>query len=193
LEKMQCHLEAVAFNSTEFHNAVDFRFRNKGTGFFGNYYLRINNAQAAEVRLSDAMAASSCFPGGFEPILWPSDFLYENAKDLRAINPKEPVGIMDGGIYDNQGIDTILRYKNAEETLYFDCIIISDVSSPYMNPYEPTEEKTKKGVTLGQIYHRIKDINNLINWLLPCFAIFLCGLPFAWSYANTIGTGISLT
>ena len=40
----QSHLEAVVFNSTEFSNAVDFRFRNNGTGVFGNYYLEIDPA-----------------------------------------------------------------------------------------------------------------------------------------------------
>ena len=195
LETMQSHLEAVAFNSTEFNNAVDFRFRNRGTGIFGNYYHRIPNAQAAEIRLSDAMAASSCFPGGFEPILWPNDFLYEQAALLRTLRQHEPVGIMDGGIYDNQGIDTILRYKSSAETLYFDCIIISDVSSPYMTPYQPAPAKENKGIsqiTLDQFYHRTRSVNRLINWLIPCLCIFLCSLPLAWHYTNTIGTGITL-
>jgi len=200
LDTMQCHLEAVAFNSTEFNNAVDFRFRNRGTGIFGNFYLRINNAQAAEIRLSDAMAASSCFPGGFEPILWPNDFLHEAAPNLRAIQQPTPIGIMDGGIYDNQGIDTILRYKSSAketaETPYFDCIIISDVSSPYMAPFTPSTEGKKEGlnqITLGQAYRRLRATNRFVNWLVPCLAIFLCGLPELWSYTNTVGTGISLT
>jgi hypothetical protein len=104
---------------------------------------------------------------------------------------------MDGGIYDNQGIDTILRYKGAESELpYFDCIIISDVSSPYMNPYAPAPEKPKAGIhriTLRQFYRRAKAINRLINWLLPSLAVFLGGLPLAWHYTNTIATGISGT
>ena len=198
LDHMRCHLEAVAFNSTEFNNAVDFRFRNRGAAIFGNFYLRVNAAQAAEVRLSDAMAASSCFPGGFEPILWPHDFIHENAPHLKNLRGQPPVGIMDGGIYDNQGIDTILRFKGAaeSETPYFDCIIISDVSSPYMNPFAPAPEKAKEGIhriTLRQLYRRAKAVNRLVNWLVPCFAVFLCCLPLAWQYTNTIGTGISLT
>lgn len=195
LEEMHCHLEAVAFNSTEFNNAVDFRFRNRGTGIFGNYYMRISHDQAREVRLSDAMAASTCFPGGFEPILWPHDFLYPGAVNLEeTLGQQPPTGIMDGGIYDNQGIDTILRYKRG--AAYFDCIIISDVSSPYMNPYLPAPEKPTHGIdriTLRQFYRRTRDIDRLINWFIPCLCLFLCGLPFAWHYSNTIGTGISLT
>ena len=196
LDEMQCHLEAVAFNSTEFDNAVDFRFRNRGTGFFGNYYLRVSNAQAGEIRLADAMAASSCFPGGFEPILWPGDFIHQAAPNLQAISDQPPVGIMDGGIYDNQGIDTILKYKHNAETPYFDCIIVSDVSSPHMTPYQPPPEKPKKGfnaITLGQFYRYGKNINRLINLLLPGFAVILGCLPFSWGYGNSTGTGICIT
>jgi len=195
LAEMHCHLEAVAFNSTEFNNAVDFRFRNRGTGYFGNFYLRASPAQAAEVRLSDAMAASSCFPGGFEPILWPDDFRHADAPILNALD-QPPVGIMDGGIYDNQGIDTILRYKGDAEDSYFDCIIISDVSSPNMNPFVPAPKKPKRGInniTLGQAWQRGKNSNRLIDWLTPITCILLCLLPFAWHYTNTIPTGICLT
>jgi hypothetical protein len=62
LDELHCHLEAVAFNSTEFNNAVDFRFRNRGTGVFGNFYLRVGDAQAGEIRLSDPMPPPPVFP-----------------------------------------------------------------------------------------------------------------------------------
>ena len=197
LDNMHCHLEAVAFNSTEFTNAVDFRFRNRGTGFFGNFYFRVSNSQAGEIRLSDAMAASSCFPGGFEPIIWPHDFIHDEAPQLAALaETTTPVGIMDGGIYDNQGIDTILRYKGSLDDPYFDCIIISDVASPYMNPFKPTPDEDKKGInriTLRQFYHRAKKINQWINFLLPALCLILCGLPFAWHYTDNITTGVCLS
>lgn len=196
LTQMRCHLEAVAFNSTEFNNAVDFRFRNRGSGIFGNFYLRIGQQEAAEIRLSDAMAASSCFPGGFEPILWPTDFLHADSPHLKALPQTAPVGIMDGGIYDNQGIDTILRYRGNGETPYFDCIIVSDVSSPNITPYKPTPEIPKKGlnhVTLGQMHRRIRAINRLADWVIPCFCILLCFLPLSWGYRNSTATGVSLT
>lgn len=196
LDDMQCHLEAVAFNSTEFTNAVDFRFRNRGTGFFGNFYFRINNNQAGEIRLSDAMAASSCFPGGFEPIIWPTDFIHDDAPNLKALPQTTTVGIMDGGIYDNQGVDTILRYRGSMDEPYFDCIIISDVASPYMNPFKPAQDEPKQGInriTLRQFYQRGRSLNKFINWLIPCICVFLCGLPMVWQYTNTIATGVCLS
>lgn len=197
LDDMHCHLEAVAFNSTEFTNAVDFRFRNRGTGFFGNFYFRVSNAQAGEIRLSDAMAASSCFPGGFEPIIWPDDFVHEEAPQLYALaDTATPVGIMDGGIYDNQGIDTILRYKGSLDDPYFDCIIISDVASPYMNPFKPTPDENKSGInriTLRRFYQRAVTIDRWINRLTPALCVALCVLPLAWHYTNNIATGVSFS
>ena len=61
---MRCHLDAISFNSTEFKNAINFRFRNKGTGLFGNGENPVAEIEAAEVKLADAMAASSAFPRG---------------------------------------------------------------------------------------------------------------------------------
>jgi predicted acylesterase/phospholipase RssA len=194
LDNMTCHLEAVAFNSTEFDHALNFRFRNKGTGFFGNFYLRVTNAQGREIKLADAMAASSCFPGGFEPILWPGDFIHDGADNLIAIKDEAPTGLMDGGIYDNQGIDSILKYKDAEDP-YFDLVLISDVASPYMNPYKPIPDVPKKGIltiTVGQARKRIKLINTVLDIGMPLLVATFALLPLRWDYANTTRTGLCI-
>ncbi len=147
LDVMKSHLEAVVFNSTEFTHAVDFRFKNRQWLYTGNFYTRVAPAAAFEIKLADAMAASSCFPAGFEPIIWPDDFAHTaapNINKLKAANT--PVGLMDGGIDDNQGIDAMLSYKQYEDPNYFDLYIVSDVTSPYMKPYKAYEEKEKKGM-----------------------------------------------
>jgi predicted acylesterase/phospholipase RssA len=193
LDRMTCHLEAVAFNSTEFDHALNFRFRNRGTGFFGNFYLQVTDAQAGEIRLADAMAASSCFPGGFEPILWPGDFAYDGARHLLAIKGK-PTGLMDGGIYDNQGIDSVLKYKQ-QEFPYFDLILISDVASPYMDAYGPVKEGPKKGInaiTVGQASKWIRGINTTLNISMPVLTALFALLPFKWQYIDTTRTGVCL-
>lgn len=169
---MTSHLEAVVFNCTEFENAVNFRFRNPGSRQSGNFYNRIPSSQLKEVKLGDVMAASSCFPGGFEPMRWPNDFTHDDAPQLSAqieedlLNGVKPLGVMDGGIYDNQGIDSILRYKEDMDPRYFDLIIISDVASPDMTAYIPFSEKPKAGLrelTLKEVRKRIKTINVLID------------------------------
>jgi predicted acylesterase/phospholipase RssA len=198
LDPMNSHLDAVVFNSTEFTNAVDFRFKNRGWLFTGNFYNRIKNEVAAEIKLADAMASSSCFPGGFEPMIWPDDFVHKDAPNLRKLkeSTKEVMGIMDGGIYDNQGIDAMLSYKASEATPYFDLVIVSDVASPYMDPYKPYTEKEKKGwraLTLKEAYKKFAGYSKRVNTILIAIALIFFGLPLISGYDNNLWTGVSIT
>ncbi|PZR26066.1 MAG: hypothetical protein DI538_26810, partial [Azospira oryzae] len=131
---MKPPLEAVVFNSTEFNNGNNFRFRSNGNQRFGNYKYKIPWEQATEIKVADALAASSCFTGGFEPILWPRDFVHGKSPQLEAESKKgAALGLMDGGIFDNQGLDSLLTYKNSyNRAPYFELVIASDVTSPYM-------------------------------------------------------------
>jgi predicted acylesterase/phospholipase RssA len=161
------HLRHISFNATDFAYALQFRFQwsdktfralqnETERGIIGNYYLRIPEEAAGEIRMGDIMAASSCFPGGFEPINFPTDFILpENIRnELQNSSEKYPVGLMDGGIVDNQGIEPILlaeermnkklkssdsEKSKAEHAL--DLIIVSDVASPYMDKYKASEQK----------------------------------------------------
>jgi predicted acylesterase/phospholipase RssA len=120
------HVQEVSINSTELNNGTSFRFKLSQRGTrprnFGNSYLHFkDNALWAieSLRIGDIVAASSCFPLGFEPLIFPSDFAagpYEPAKLLAAMemshnNPVgeaevvgQPFGLIDGGVVDNQGI-----------------------------------------------------------------------------------------
>jgi predicted acylesterase/phospholipase RssA len=201
LEPLPHRLEQVIFNSTEFSNAINFRFKTIKwpDTYAGNFYHRVLASQLHEVRLSDIIAASSCFPGGFEPMLWPNDFLHRNSPMLRSLKQENlaaqlpPLGVMDGGIYDNQGIDSILTYKKDP---YFDLVIISDVASPDMQPYKPFVPGPKTGFKaytikdlkmMGSRYNRIADIGLCVSLLL--FSI----LPLFWGYRDNIFTGVTLT
>src|SRR5688572_17322189 len=145
-DKMKPPLECVVFNSTEFRYAIDFRFRNPGSGIFGNNLVQIKHELAKEVKLADAIASSSCFTGGFEPLLWPQDFVHPGSKEMLEEDKLNPLGLMDGGIYDNQGIESILLYNKSRKERAFDLVIISDVASPYMSPYKPTAAKDQEGL-----------------------------------------------
>lgn len=196
-DTMKSHLEVVVFNSTEFDNGVNFRFRNKGTGYFGNNYIRVSGAVAAEVKLADAIAASACFPGGFEPILWPHDFAHDKSPNLQEkVNEQVHItGLMDGGVYDNQGIQSILLHKKNEDPPHFDLVIISDVASPYMQPFKPFDEKPKKGfrtLTLDEVKTKAGKINRRINIYLSLASVFFLAIPFFWKYTFTFYTGFSI-
>ncbi len=161
------HLRHVSFNATDFAYALQFRFQwsdktyralqdETERGIIGNYYFRIPEKAAGEIRMGDIMAASSCFPGGFEPINFPTDFILpENIRnELQNSSEKYPVGLMDGGIVDNQGIEPILlaeermnqklKSSDSEKSKVehvLDLIIVSDVASPFMDKYKASEQK----------------------------------------------------
>ncbi|MGZ3903909.1 MAG: patatin-like phospholipase family protein [Bacteroidia bacterium] len=167
-EKREIHLKEISFNATEFHFALPFRFfkteKSKLSGhpaneFIGNKKIHIPVEIAKEVRLSDIAAASSCFPFGFEPINFPDDFCYEGCDKLNsdALLPRHvydgdkidyPVGLMDGGIDDNQGIDAVvvaedrmkkytpdLKHFCSDDKKAVDLYLICDVTTPHMESY----------------------------------------------------------
>ena len=204
LRTMKSHLEAVSFNSTEFKSGVNFRFRNSNTGFVGNGTFRIDRHQALEIKLADAIAASSCFPVGFEPIMWPHDFVHDGASRLMTLakDASESIGIMDGGIYDNQGIDSILLYKDDfhEEDEnngqpYFDLIILSDVASPDVKAFVPKSDQAKTGFrnwTVEETIEKMRGVNRLIDETILGWAFFFWVLPAPFCFPNNMLTGISV-
>ncbi|KIO78207.1 hypothetical protein TH53_04985 [Pedobacter lusitanus] len=160
-------VKEICANATEFDNGMLFRFQNAGIP--GNKFLRFRNEKAAteslkKIKLADILACSSCFPLGFEPFVFPNDFTYhdlsKNAletaikEDPRFSPDKGPQNetppprfvLMDGGIDDNQGIDSFTR---AEERLQnknifgYDLYITCDVSSNYTSGYDFPEENKK--------------------------------------------------
>lgn len=146
LKQNKSHLEDICFNATDFSYGLAFRFQT--TGRFGNYRLNGSNLKqlADEMKLSDAIASSSCFPIGFEPIIMPDDFVSDHKSDAYlAIKAQKEfengVGIMDGGIVDNQGIGSIINaeVRRVNEGNAYDLIMVCDVGSYFMEPWEASE------------------------------------------------------
>ncbi len=163
-------------NATDFSNSLPFRFQatetiGDSTGFFGNSKHVLSDKAAAKVTLGEAMACSSCFPGGFEPMVFPDDFALastEEGKELR--NKYGSFGIMDGGCVDNQGIEPILlaeeriQKKRNTRGKAIDLVMVSDVSSPYMNAYEPYKGSLPSFV-------RKLTLKRIGNWMLGATAL----------------------
>ncbi len=191
------NLQEVVFNATEFNNGLLFRFQNEGD--MGNAEIEIPKRVQPEIKLGDIIASSSCFPGGFEPLAFPDDFLYDGAEEMKALQRKEkfatPFALMDGGIVDNQGINSILlsekrnlrkerkklkieREKLPEEEqsndddihYYYDLVIISDVASPYMSPFEFTKPEEVEIPFMSNSAHKIwstvKNYHKFVNTIL---------------------------
>lgn len=158
--------------ATDFDNSLPFRFRlTEGRmtdgerisyGVFGNNIHRIGRSVSRYITPGEALACSSCFPSGFEPMMFPDDFKLSQQPDI-ASGIKSRFGIMDGGITDNQGIEPILlaekqmrkyRTEKSRADKALDLVIVGDVSSPYMKGYAPSEQMLPDGVgklTLGRL------------------------------------------
>jgi len=141
-------LDVVVLNATEYSRGLAFRFGGRrggkpvcvSDGFveFGNAFILESVGdvrgdiqdqhmrEARTIRIADIVAASSCLPGVFEPMLFPSDFgwpdgqvppriaetfgVEDAASPLQDAGRQQcgPVPLMDGGIYDNQGIESLM-------------------------------------------------------------------------------------
>ncbi|MGZ3883182.1 MAG: patatin-like phospholipase family protein [Bacteroidia bacterium] len=175
--KPEIHLKEISFNATEFNFALPFRFQKTETRgddpakeYIGNKKIHIPIGPAKEIRLADIAAASSCFPFGFEPINFPDDFIHEDSEKLKDMSllPHEvyngdkidyPVGLMDGSIDDNQGVDAVvmaearmksyppeLKDAHSKDAKAIDLYLISDVSPSKMESYiRSTDTKIRVG------------------------------------------------
>ena len=158
--------------ATDFGRSLPFRFRltegrmtdgaRMSYGVFGNQVHSIGRSVARYITPGEALACSSCFPSGFEPMIFPDDFKVAQQPEL-ASQIKGRFSLMDGGILDNQGIAPI---KLAEERMSkyredktrsdkaLDLVIISDVASGDMDIYEPSEQIMPNSIgklTLGRL------------------------------------------
>ena len=105
------------FSATELTSGTAFRFQTSSRsavrvgGGASGLGLSVSQEVGREIRLADVIAASSCFPGAFEPMGFPDDFGWARplADVKRDIGTSFPVGLMDGGVFDNQGVDGLLR------------------------------------------------------------------------------------
>ena len=167
-------LEQVCFNATDFSFGLTYRFQNQG--FFGNSPLYKDNRREVEalrnkVQLGDVIASSSCFPLGFEPLVFPDDYFkdqssqdYKNLKGLDCyING---VGIMDGGIADNQGIGSMMKINDRLKGK-LDLIMVNDVGSYKMVPWQQDTAKIGKTSTVQKAVNKVLQYFTIkpIHWI----------------------------
>lgn len=166
----------LIFNATEFRVGNSFRFRASWDEdvFIGNGTFAVPKDVAAEIRLADIVASSSCFPGAFEPIRFPDDFNWVSPlADVRGrliedVNcpPFPPLApykngfnvkgkcialpLMDGGIYDNQGISNAVM---ADKNNIFKLFLITDTSPRENEILKDPDASPRRGwVTLDTLF-----------------------------------------
>lgn len=206
-------------NATDFTNGLPFRFQLtekircfEGTGYefglIGNNTIRLPRDVARHIRLSEILACSSCFPSGFEPMVFPQDFVLGSSLEVKEFCDKNnPFGIMDGGIVDNQGIEPIVlaekQMRNDRPEIQGKCldlIIISDVASPYMDAYQPADIQLPKALRNLSI----NKISRILCWtevitLILAGGSFFCGIPLltnclivVWLFTTVVWGAYSL-
>ncbi|SDF63445.1 Patatin-like phospholipase [Mucilaginibacter pineti] len=177
------HLKEVCFNATEFYTGQSFRQHVKlapdkkpDLSFvYGNADIYLDKAEAEKIRLGDVLAASSCFPAGFEPIVFPEDFTYNGGlteAELKKAVHMEPqtddkketkfikeaqFGLMDGGITDNQGLQSLMdadkrRLEKQTDFAPFDLMLVNDVGSHFIHPYEIPKVKKDGTLTINSTF-----------------------------------------
>ena len=200
------HIHHFCANGTDFSNGIAFRFQASRAiqnakqefryGFIGNAKHNIPRDIAAKIKLSEILAVSSCFPGGFEPVVFPNDFDFYKEKSVRnRLSGKDSFDLMDGGIVDNQGIEPLLlanqqmTYDNSianENTSYpcLDLIIVSDVASPNINQFKDVKfSSVWEHITIHKIY-TIMVCSLILSLSTTIISVilsmpFLCGFSFA--------------
>ncbi len=202
LKEANSHLKDICFNATDFSFGLAFRFQT--TGIFGNYRLQNGNLNllSDEMFLADVIASSSCFPMGFEPMIMPDDYVMNHDSDTYvAIKAQaefeKGVGIMDGGIVDNQGIGSIMNTdarRKKEKRPSFDLIMVCDVGSYFMDPWEQATMNVNKnggGPTLKQVFDFVIKKAKSILWLsIPFIVSALCFVLY-YKYDCKVWTLIS--
>ncbi len=191
-------LQTVIFGATEMYSGTAFRFQYadlpekfttpdrvlRQSYRIGNGNVNIHHDRACKLRLSDMVAASSCFPAGFEPLVLPDDFPTTDPNDLLFFSgtdaqlPIKRLALIDGGIYDNQGIEGLVGaerrnqlYRKSPEGAVAaqtgslprptSLFLLADVASAGMGLYEapapgPARDSERSFRQWGQMTEKIK-------------------------------------
>jgi len=221
------HLEEICINATEFTNGLPFRFQSQHAdswfpkGKIGNKYIYFINggvSVAQRIKLADILASSSCFPSGFEPLIFPKDYANGNVTEqqldealsyqansftldkydhLSILSDKEyrekrQFGIMDGGVDDNQGIDAFFladKRRTDNKLQAFDLFISCDVASPFMDGYTLPVQKNK-WYDIFSIRFILLTLLLVALWLPTLFIINRKGTWAPWEYITGTLSGI---
>lgn len=104
----------------------------------------LGHHDATDIKISHAVAASSAFPPVFPP--------YRVDDDRFPNNDTEYITLTDGGVYDNLGVNPLLRIERNR----LDYALISDGGKPFAIASEPTEAgaivlKAALGILMEQV------------------------------------------
>jgi len=137
-----------------------------------------NTEEVRQLRVGDLLAASSCFPIGFEPMVFPNDFASDATmkqkleesiifKTANGTNVQgSAFGLMDGGITDNQGIESMMLAYNRRSNKTaqkkglkpFDLMIVADVSNRIIASYNTKVSKIDFNKSINDYHQKAKRL-----------------------------------
>ncbi|MBK7806306.1 MAG: patatin-like phospholipase family protein [Saprospiraceae bacterium] len=149
--KMLCCLPdkpELVMNATNLSTGTLFSFSKRKSS--DSSYLEARKSSGLEeiefncnnMPIAKVVASSTCVPFAFDPVKIERHF-FVNPEHFELVSPR----LIDGGIYDNQGIHKITQ-KNS--SYYCSNIIVSDGSQPF--------EFTFSGYNIGSVFYRSVDL-----------------------------------
>ncbi|MFH2057693.1 MAG: patatin-like phospholipase family protein [Pseudomonadota bacterium] len=119
----------IYFNSTNLSTGNMFFFVSGGNKETEMGEWELGVVPAKQFPISKAVAASSAFPPVFPPL--------RLDHDIYPSNEVEYITLADGGVYDNLGVNPLMRKRNE-----LDYVIVSDGGKPFDIIEEPTQAGT---------------------------------------------------
>ncbi|HUW28846.1 MAG TPA: patatin-like phospholipase family protein [Sulfuriferula sp.] len=146
------------FYATNMQTGRSFRFCQH---YIADYYLGIS--RATDVRLADAVAASSAFPPIFSPFVLNTDPATWEEPHTQLPNLEKlrrRIVLADGGVYDNMGLEALLDNV--------DIILVSDAGAPFAIDESPFEDDL---LQLGRVRDILIDQTRALRkrWLVSDF------------------------
>ena len=166
--------EEGSFNATSVRSGKPFRFTfSRGElARIGHQGAHLPRKVAENLRVADVVAASCAFPGGFEPLVMPDDFVWPDADvaaSAREALKGESYGLVDGGVHDNQGIDPmLLAAKRLDGDLGL--MVVSDADRG-LESEEPRQPAARRPFFRLKVWHL-----NWLSWILILTALTAMGL-----------------
>lgn len=182
-------LDEIVFNSTELRQGQVFRFQCSASGRvnIGTDDIQISRADAAQIRMADIVAASSCFPGGFEPLAFPDDFVWADRRPPAALRNQfsrdgkpAPVLLVDGCVADNPGIESILITNRDAHSSNNGLLVISDIDPYVPELYSYLPPGKDGGLSLRMLV--FSAVTVMVLWLLS-----IAGMSaFTWTHTESV-------
>jgi NTE family protein len=175
-----CKRPVLAIGSSNLQTGRPFTFSWRKMGDSG-YNVRFKHAEFPVAR---AVTASSCVPFAFTPVSIKRKF-FEVEADANKVDPK----LIDGGVYDNQGIQKLTQQGSSYEC---EVVITSDAGGKlsFNNRYVNTVgllirtvdlfmNRIKSFQMVDNIYHNIRAANRQIAYLSLGWDLDRCITGFA--------------